>query len=150
MQIPPCVLACAVGKGEAKANGQKGDVKCLIKINHMKKIYYLSSCSTCARIIEELNLKKEKFEFQDIKTEKITSGQLAEMKKIAGNYEALFSRVALKYRALGLDKKKLTEEDYKKYILEEYTFLKRPVIIIGSKIFVGNSKATVAAAKAEL
>ncbi|MGZ4034402.1 MAG: arsenate reductase family protein [Bacteroidia bacterium] len=116
----------------------------------MKKIYYLSTCSTCSRIITDLGLKNKKFEFQDIKTEKITAAQLAEMKKMAGSYEALFSRVALKYRALGLDKKKLTEEDYKNYILEEYTFLKRPVIIIGNKIFVGNSKTTVASAKAEL
>ena len=116
----------------------------------MKKIYYLSTCSTCARIISELGLKNKKFEFQDIKTEKITSAQLTEMKKLTGSYEALFSRVAMKYRALGLDKMKLTEEDYKKYILEEYTFLKRPVIIIGNKIFVGNSKNTVASAKAEL
>lgn len=116
----------------------------------MRKIYYLSSCSTCTRIITELGLKTKKFEFQDIKTEKITASQLTEMKKMAGSYEALFSRVALKYRALGLDKKKLGEDDYKKYILEEYTFLKRPVIIINDKIFVGNSKNNIAAAKAEL
>lgn len=116
----------------------------------MKKIYYLSSCSTCARIIEELGLKAKKFEFQDIKTEKITATQLSEMKKMAGSYEALFSRVALKYRSLGLDKMTLTEEDYKKHILDEYTFLKRPVIIINNQIFVGNSKSNVAAAKAAL
>jgi len=116
----------------------------------MQKIYYLSSCSTCIRIMNELELKDKKFELQDIKSEKITAAQLAEMKKMAGSYEALFSRVALKYRALGLDKKQLTEEDYKNYILQEYTFLKRPVIITGNKIFVGNSKSTVAAAKAEL
>jgi arsenate reductase len=116
----------------------------------MKKIYYLSTCSTCSRIIQELGLKEKKFEFQDIKTEKITAGQLAEMKKLAGSYEALFSRVALKYRALGLDKLKLSEEDYKKYILEEYTFLKRPVLLINDKIFIGNSKNNIAAAKAAL
>ncbi len=116
----------------------------------MKKIYYLSSCSTCVRIINELELKNKKFEFQDIKTEKITGTQLAEMKKIAGSYDALFSRVAMKYRALGLDKIKLTEDDQKKYILEEYTFLKRPVIIVNDKIFIGNSKSTVAAVKEEL
>lgn len=116
----------------------------------MKKIYYLSTCSTCSRIITELRLKNKKFEFQDIKSDKITSVQLLEMKKLAGSYEALFSRVALKYRALGLDKMKLTEEEFKKYILDEYTFLKRPVIIIGSKIFIGNSKNTVTSAKAEL
>lgn len=100
--------------------------------------------------MNELELKDKKFDLQDIKNEKITASQLAEMKKMAGSYEALFSRVALKYKALGLDKKQLTEEDYKNYILQEYTFLKRPAIITGNKIFVGNSKSTIAAAKAEL
>ena len=113
----------------------------------MKKIYYLSSCSTCARIINELELKNKKFEFQDIKTEKISVPQLSEIKKMAGSYEALFSKKALKYRALGLDNMKLTEDDYEKYILEEYTFLRRPIIIIKDKIFVGNSKNAVASAK---
>lgn len=100
--------------------------------------------------MNELELKDKKFDLQDIKNEKITASQLAEMKKMAGSFEALFSRVALKYKALGLDKKQLTEEDYKNYILQEYTFLKRPAIITGNKIFVGNSKSTIAAAKAEL
>lgn len=114
----------------------------------MKKIYYLSSCSTCARIIKDLQLEKHKFIFQDIKTEKITSAQLAEMKEKTGSYESLFSRVALKYKTL--DPKPSTENEYKKLILEEYTFLKRPVIFIGKELFVGNSPKTVAAAKAAL
>lgn len=113
----------------------------------MRKIYYLSSCSTCDRIIKELDLKNKKFEFQDIKTEKITPAQLDEMKKMTGSYESLFSRIALKYRAMGLNNMELTEKDYRKYILGEYTFLKRPVIIVSDKIFVGNSKNTIAAAK---
>jgi arsenate reductase len=113
----------------------------------MKKIYHLSSCSTCTRIINELELKKKNFQFQDIKTEHITTAQLEELKKKAGSYEALFSRVAMKYRALGLDKQELTEQDYKKYILEEYTFLKRPVIVIDNKLTIGNAKKTIAEAK---
>jgi arsenate reductase len=116
----------------------------------MKKIYYLSTCSTCSRIIDELGLKNKKFEFQDIKTEKITPTQISEMKKLSGSYESLFSRVALKYKAFGLKDMDLKEEDYKKYILEEYTFLKRPVILANGKIFIGNSRNTIAAAKAEL
>lgn len=111
----------------------------------MKKVYYLSSCSTCARIIKELGLSEKKFIFQDIKTEKITPAQLDEMKELAGSYEALFSRVALKYKTL--DPKPSTEKEYKKLILEEYTFLKRPVIITGKQIFIGNSKSNVEAAK---
>lgn len=111
----------------------------------MKKIYYLSSCSTCARIIEELGLKKKGFDFQDIKTEKITAKQLEEMKGMSGSYESLFSRVALKYKTL--DPKPATEAEYKKLILEEYTFLKRPVIITGDSIFVGNAKKNIEEAK---
>lgn len=114
----------------------------------MKKIYYLPACSTCARIIETLNLKKKKFEFQDIKTEKISTSQLEDMKKMAGSYEALFSRVALKYKTL--DPKPSSEAEYKKLILEEYTFLKRPVVISDKQIFIGSSKSTVEAAKSAI
>lgn len=114
----------------------------------MKKIYYLSTCSTCQRILKELKPAKEVV-LQDIKTEAITEKQLDEMAELSGSYESLFSRIALKYRSMGLHEKKLTEKDYKKYILQEYTFLKRPVMINGKKIFIGNSKNTVLAAKGE-
>jgi arsenate reductase len=43
----------------------------------------------------------------------------------------------------------LTENDYKNYILEEYTFLKRPTIISGDKIFIGSTKSTIEALKKE-
>ncbi len=109
----------------------------------MKKVYHLSTCSTCVRILKETDLLKKGFQLQDIKTEKITAAQLDEMKNLAGTFEALFSRAALKYRSLGLNEKKLSEKDYRKYILEEYTFLKRPVVIYGDKIFIGNSKSNV-------
>jgi arsenate reductase len=115
----------------------------------MKKIYFLSNCTTCQRIMKELKLPKDII-LQDIKNEKITPEQLDAMAKLAGSYESLFSRVALKYRSLGLNEKKLSEKDYRKYILGEYTFLKRPVLILGNKIFIGNSPKNVAAAKAEL
>jgi arsenate reductase len=116
----------------------------------MNKIYYLSTCDTCKRIISELGLTEKGFELQDIKTEKITAAQLHDMQKKAGSYEALFSRIARKYKELDLGSKQLTETDYKNFILEEYTFLKRPVIFIGNNLFVGNTKAVIAEAKLEL
>jgi len=112
----------------------------------MKKIYHLSSCSTCQRILKEWKPGKDVV-LQDIKTEKITPAQIDEMAKLAGSYEALFSRIALKYRKLGLNEMKLTEKDYRKHILDEYTFLKRPVLVLGNEIFIGNSKSNVEAAK---
>jgi arsenate reductase len=86
---------------------------------------------------------KKGFSLQDIKLDKITPVQLDEMKDMAGSYEALFSRRALKYRELGLKDKKLGEQDYRRLILEEYTFLKRPVVILKDRIFVGSEKKTV-------
>ena len=109
----------------------------------MKKIYHLRTCDTTQKILKDVEAKKNQAELQDIKTEKITAKQLDEMKKLAGSYEALFSRRALKYRSMGLNKKQLTEEDYRNLILEEYTFLKRPVAIVGNKIFIGNAKNVV-------
>ncbi len=108
------------------------------------KIYYLSTCDTCMRIIQGTGITKSTFVFQDIKTEAITPQQLEEMQQLSGSYESLFSKIARKYRALELHTKTLTEMDYKKYILEEYTFLKRPVILFKNQIFIGNSKANIA------
>ncbi|EPR72195.1 hypothetical protein ADIWIN_2695 [Winogradskyella psychrotolerans RS-3] len=112
----------------------------------MNKIYYLSSCNTCTRIINELNLP-EGFQLQDIKTEPITEEQIAQMRALTDSYESLFSKRARLYNELGLKEKSLTEDDYKNYILEHYTFLKRPVILYNDSIFIGNSKKTVEAAK---
>ncbi|NNE29467.1 MAG: hypothetical protein HKN16_07510 [Saprospiraceae bacterium] len=115
----------------------------------MKKIFHLSSCSTCQRIIKELGLGKD-FEFQDIKEKNISAKELDALKKKVGSFEALFSRRAMKFRSLGLNEMSLSEKDYRKYILQEYTFLKRPVILIGDEVFVGNAKSVVAAAKKAL
>lgn len=113
----------------------------------MKKIYHLGNCTTCQAIIKEIKADQKGFAIQDIKFEKITPAQLDEMKKMAGSYESLFSRRAMKYKELGLKDKKLEEKDYRKYILDEYTFLKRPVAIINDKIFIGSEKKTVEALK---
>ena len=51
---------------------------------------------------------------------------------------------------MDLKNQDLTEKDIKHYILEHYTFLSRPVIIIDDQIFIGNSKKTVDAAKAAM
>lgn len=116
----------------------------------MNKIYHLSSCDTCQRIIKELGLKDRNFDFQDIKTENISAEQLEEVYQKIGSFEALFSKRAMKFRSLGLNEMSLSDTDYRKHILEEYTFLKRPVIWIGDTVFVGNAKKTVEAAKAAL
>ncbi|MFM1875255.1 MAG: hypothetical protein RL266_992 [Bacteroidota bacterium] len=116
----------------------------------MRKIHHLSTCDTCQRIISELGLKEKGFEMQDIKAQNISAEELDALKEKVGSYEALFSKRAMKFRSMGLHEMNLTEADYRKYMLEEYTFLKRPFIWIGDEVFVGNAKNTVEAAKAAL
>ncbi|XMO87760.1 ArsC/Spx/MgsR family protein [Algibacter sp. AS12] len=108
----------------------------------MKKVYYLKTCSTCTRILKELNLPSE-FILQDIKSEAITVKQVEDMETLAGSYEALFSKRSKLNKEMDLKNQDLTEKDFKHYILEHYTFLSRPVIIIDDQIFIGNSKKTI-------
>ena len=112
----------------------------------MKKIYHLSTCDTCKRILKELD-PPSSFILQDIKNEEITEEQRDEMEEVAGSYEALFSKRARLYKERDLKNENLDEGAYKNLILEHYTFLKRPVIINNDQIFIGNSKKTVATAK---
>ena len=115
----------------------------------MKKVYYLKTCSTCVRILKELDLPSD-FELQDIKTNPITETQLEALKALSGSYEALFSKRAKLYKEKGLKDQNLTENDYKNYLLEHYTFLSRPFIVINDAIFIGNAKKTTASTKLAL
>lgn len=109
----------------------------------MDTIFYLASCDTCRKIIK--SLPKNNLVFQDIRQEPITAQQLDALQKLAGTYEALFSRKAQLYKSRDLKNQKLTETDYKNLILEHYTFLSRPVFVIGGKIYIGNSAKNVEA-----
>lgn len=112
----------------------------------MKKIYHLSTCDTCRKILKEIE-PPQSFILQDIKTEPLTEEQLDEMERLSGSYEALFSKRARLYKERNLKDETLNEEKFRSLILEHYTFLKRPVIINNDDIFIGNSKKTVEAAK---
>lgn len=114
----------------------------------MKKIYYLSTCDTCKRIMKELPL--DDFIKVDIKTDPLTENDLIELHALSGSYEVLFSKVARLYRSMNLKEKNLQEVDFKKYLLEHYTFLKRPVFIIDNEVFIGNAKKNIELVKSKL
>ena len=107
-----------------------------------KKIYYLASCSTCRKIIKSLP-NSDRLEFHDIRENPITEQELEELHSLSGSYEALFSKKAQLYKSLDLKNTTLTEDDYKKYILEHYTFLSRPVILLNGEIFIGNAQPNI-------
>lgn len=110
----------------------------------MKRIYHLSTCSTNQKILKQLNL--EGFELIDIKEQNIDGKTLDWLKNKVGSYDALFSKRAMKYKSMGLKDLNLKDDDLRAYMLEEYTFLKRPFIINEDQVFIGNAKSTVEAA----
>lgn len=112
----------------------------------IKKVYHLNTCSTCKRIIKDLNLE-DSFELQNVKEKPISEEELEKLKEFSGSYESLLNRRAVLYRERNLKEQILSETDYKDLILEHYSFLKRPIIQIGKKYFIGNAKKTVEEAK---
>jgi arsenate reductase len=108
----------------------------------MNKIYYIASCDTCRKIIKQLP-KNNNLVFQDIKQNPLSENELYEMYLLSGSYESLFSKKAQLYKSLNLKDKNLSELDFKKYLLEHYTFLSRPVFIINHQIYIGNSQKNI-------
>ena len=104
----------------------------------MKKVFYLTTCGTCTKILKMFDLSD--WELRDLKSHPITEEELAEMYQFTKSYEALFSRRSTQIKARDIDVKSLGEKDFKKLILDHYSFLKRPVFLTDKEIFVGNEK----------
>lgn len=108
----------------------------------MRHIFYLDTCSSCRRIIRDIN-PSEEFEFQNLKQAPINELQLDFLANISGSYESLFNKQARKYRELELYKKNLTENDFRELMLKEYTFLKRPIFVINSSVFICKNRSSI-------
>jgi len=59
----------------------------------------------------------------------------------------LFSKRSLLYKKRNLKDINLSEKDFKNLILEHYTFLKRPILVVDENIFIGNSSKVIEQAK---
>ena len=107
----------------------------------MKKVFYLKNCGTCTKILSKFNLTE--WELREIKTKPLTEEELDEIYKRANSYEALFSKRSTQIKARNIDIQSLTENDFKKLILLHYSFLKRPIFLSESEIFIGNDKKNI-------
>jgi arsenate reductase len=113
------------------------------------KVWFLSTCDTCKRIMNELDISYDFFKYHDLKNNPISALELDEIASFTGlKYEDLFNKRAQKYKLI--KENLLSDEDYKHAIIGEYTFLKRPILKIDGEYFVGNSKSVVASAKDKL
>lgn len=105
----------------------------------MKKVFFLKTCNTCRRIMQPLDLTG--WDVQEISSQPVTEHELKDLHRLSGSYEALFNKRSMQIRERGLDVKSLSESDFKKLLLEHYSFLKRPVFVDGNHIFIGNERA---------
>jgi len=74
-----------------------------------KHFYYLNTCSTCKRILKELELD-ESFSLQNLKEQPLSLEEIELLKAAAGSYEALFNRRSVGYRERNLKAQKLEEQ----------------------------------------
>ncbi|SFC14298.1 arsenate reductase family protein [Kaistella jeonii] len=107
----------------------------------MKKVFYLKTCGTCTKILNQFNLTD--WELREIKSKAITEEELDAMYAKTNSYEALFSRRSTQIKAQNIDMKSLKEDDFRRLLLEHYSFLKRPVFLTDKEIFVGNEKKNI-------
>ena len=82
----------------------------------MNKLYYLSSCSTCKRIINQWSLTKA-IDLIDVKKTPLDEKNLKELYKITNSYETLFNKRAQMLKKLNLNINLLDENDFKNYCL---------------------------------
>jgi arsenate reductase len=92
----------------------------------------------------------DRFELIDIKEHHITAEALDFIRRHVDTYESLFNKRARKFSGLAINPEQITEDKWRDLILSEHTFLKRPVIIYGDKVYVGNSKKVVEEALASI
>ncbi|WP_159521195.1 arsenate reductase family protein [Sunxiuqinia indica] len=114
-----------------------------------QKVYFLSTCDTCRRIMKEVGVD-DSFEQQDIKSSPVTEEQVVEFYQHTGSYEALINKRARKLKEVLTENPVKDDADYKKLLLKDYTFLKRPVFEIDGQLFVGNAPKVVEAIKRKL
>ena len=108
----------------------------------MNKVYYLSTCDTCKRIMKDVGMESN-FEKQDIKVQPLSELQIDALFEVVGSYEALINKRARKFKGAVLENPIAEDKDYRKLLTMDYTFLKRPVFVLDGKVFAGNAKKTV-------
>ena len=100
--------------------------------------YWLPHCTTCQKAKAYLDNKGvELAHIRDIKSAPLTRAEVAELARMVGGPENLFSKRAIKYRELALAERDLSNEELIRLMAEEYTFIKRPVIVLGAKAIAG-------------
>ena len=100
--------------------------------------YWLPNCSSCQKAkgwLERRGVKIAKF--RDIKEESLTRNEIKDLVKMLGGPPELFSKRAIKYREMKLNEREVPPAEMLDLMTDEYTFLKRPIMVIGKHATAG-------------
>lgn len=101
------------------------------------KLYLLSHCSTCQRTAVELEARRARFERRDIRKQPLSRTEVANLARMAGGADKLFSRRALAYRRRNLHERTLAPDEMIDLMVEDDTFIRRPIIAQGERVLPG-------------
>jgi arsenate reductase (glutaredoxin) len=107
----------------------------------IETLYWLPYCSTCQKadqFLQDQGIAPKAY--VDMKAEPLAVETIRHLCDAVGGPINLFSKRAMKYRSMGLDKLTLSDEDMIRHMSEEYTFIKRPVLVASNgTVFAGFS-----------
>ena len=100
--------------------------------------YWLPNCTTCQKARKRLERHRVPITtLRDIKEEPLERQEIEKLAKMLGGAGELFSRRAVKYREMKLNERELSEAEMIDLMTGDYTFLKRPILIINGKATAG-------------
>lgn len=102
------------------------------------EVYWLPHCTTCQKALTELKRHGVRVSTRrDLKASPLMRAEIEALARKIGGIKAMFSKRARKYRELGLDKSELSEDEMLQLMCDDYTFIKRPVIVNGTRATAG-------------
>ncbi|MDB4948497.1 MAG: hypothetical protein JWM27_1146 [Gemmatimonadetes bacterium] len=103
-------------------------------------VYWLPYCTTCQKAVAHLEGKGVPIRsYRNLKEQPLSEDEVRGLAAKVGGVDKLFSRRAMKYRAMGLHEREVSEDEMVKRMAEEYTFVTRPVIVRGDRATAGFS-----------
>lgn len=106
----------------------------------MKEVtfYWLPNCSTCQKAFGWLERRGVKVTtIRDIKQDSLLRKEIEDLAKMLGGPAELFSKRAIKYREMKLNEREVPAAEMLDLMTDEYTFLKRPIMVIGKRATAG-------------
>ncbi|HKP74450.1 MAG TPA: ArsC/Spx/MgsR family protein [Longimicrobiaceae bacterium] len=103
-------------------------------------VYWLPYCTTCQKAVAYLREKGVPIRgYRNLKEQPLSEDEVRGLAEKVGGVETLFSKRAMKYRAMGLHERELSEDEMVRLMAEEYTFVTRPVLVRGARATAGFS-----------